>query len=134
MVGGPPTLAPPLWRHGGGVGRPSCWYIPLCHDSGLSHTTWENVKTNSLRRVTAVQSRCPCVAGLGLGAQIGNDPVAVAAVDRAHELDRVAVCVAREALEQKRRRVKRHPQRGRLVRVGDGWLDRLHPVGDNGPV
>ena len=67
-------------------------------------------------------------------AELGDDPVAVAPVDRVDKLDRPSGVVARRALEEEGRRVKRHPERLRLLLVRHRRLDRLRPRGDHDAV
>src|SRR5581483_3152943 len=66
-------------------------------------------------------------------AQLGDEPVAVASVDRAHELDHLGLG-AGEPLEQERRRVERDAERPGLLLVGHRRLDRLLPADDRDPV
>src|SRR6476646_1351860 len=59
------------------------------------------------------------------GRQLGNDLVAIAAVDRVDELECPAARIAARALEEEGGRMERYLQRGRLLLVRHGWLDRL---------
>src|SRR5207247_4820451 len=65
--------------------------------------------------------------------QLGDDPVAVAAVDRDRELDDLAGRAAGDALEEERRGMERHAQGLRLLLVGHGRLDRLLAADDLDP-
>src|SRR5262245_49205749 len=62
--------------------------------------------------------------------ELRDDLVAIAAVDRVHELECPATRVAPRALEEKGRRVKGYPELGRLVLVRHRGLDRLRSRGD----
>src|SRR5262245_1390815 len=91
------------------------------------------------RALLVLSSRGACddpdrLGGLAADPQLVDDPVAVAPIGRARELDDLAVGRARDPLEQKRRRVERHPERLRLLLVGDGRLDGLLPADDLDPV
>src|SRR3954452_22434113 len=66
-------------------------------------------------------------------ADLGHDPVAVAPVGRARELDHVACRRAGDALEEERRRVKRNAERARLLFVRHRRLDRLRAPNDRDP-
>src|ERR671930_1848439 len=68
--------------------------------------------------------------GNAADAELGDEPVAVATVRRARELDDVAGGGTRDALEQERGRVERHAERARLLLVGDGRLDGLRAADD----
>src|ERR1700730_5507869 len=67
-------------------------------------------------------------------AELGDDPVAVAPVDRLHELDRPVGLVAARPLEKEGRRMERPPEGGRLLLVRHRRLDRLRTAGDLDPV
>src|SRR5579862_5185872 len=62
--------------------------------------------------------------------ELGDEPVAVAAVRGARVLDHVAGGGAGDALEEQRRRVERDAERLRLLFIGDGRLDRLRAADD----
>ena len=74
------------------------------------------------------------IAGPAADAELGDEAVAVAAVDRARELDDLAARGARDALEQERRRVERDAERRRLLLVRHRRLDRLRAADDLDPV
>ena len=67
-------------------------------------------------------------------AQLGDEPVAVAAVDRADELDDRPLLGAGRALELERRRVQRHAEDLGLLLVRHRRLDRLDAADDLDPV
>src|SRR6266487_1273058 len=69
-----------------------------------------------------------------LRGQLRHQPVAVAAIYGAHELDHPTAVGGGRALEQEGRRVQRHAEVGRLLLVGDGGLDRLLAVRDDDAV
>src|SRR5262249_52889082 len=73
--------------------------------------------------VAADKPRRAAIVGFRLRAQVRDDPVAVAAVDRVHELDHVPLAVPCEALELERRRVQGHAERLGFLGVGDRRLD-----------
>src|SRR3954468_19114369 len=66
--------------------------------------------------------------------QLRHEVVAVAAVDRAHELDDGAVLGAARPLEEEGGRVQRDAERARLLLVRDRRLDRLEAARDRDPV
>src|SRR3954454_4074269 len=75
-----------------------------------------------------------------VAAELGDQPVAVAAVDRADVLDDLALAGPRRPLEQECRRVQRHAQVLRLLLGGHCRLDHVQapddvdavPVGEQG--
>ena len=84
------------------------WYVPLGHGRVIAHRTG------------------PCQGGVcGAPAELGDDAVAVATVDRVDELDGPSRLVARGALEEERRRVERDAERLGLLLVRHRRLDRL---------
>src|SRR2546429_8843201 len=65
--------------------------------------------------------------------EIGDELVAITAIDRVNELDDLVALRVRNALEQKRRRGEWDPKGRRLLPVGDRLLARLHAAGDHDP-
>src|SRR5207302_5806690 len=63
-------------------------------------------------------------------AELGHDPVAIAAVDRLDVFDRPALVVAARPLEEECRRVQGHAEGGRLLLVRHRRLDRLGAARD----
>ena len=85
--------------------------------AGLSHTGPVVVKGSALR-----------------AAELGDDPVPVAPVDRLDELDRAALLVAARPLEEERGRMERHAEGRGLLTVRHRRLDRLRAARDLDPV
>src|SRR5215470_2653003 len=107
-------------------------FAPACQDQfrwNGSRTTVPSVAlvlTSDAKKRGAMRRR--------LRAQVRDEPVTVAAVDRVDELDDLAALGARDPLEQERGRVQRHFERLGLLLVRHRGLDRLHAAGDHDPV
>src|SRR5204863_75265 len=80
------------------------------------------------------EAGCKAELRVPAGAELGNEPVAIAAVDRDGELDDLAVRRAGDPLEEERGGVERHAEHLGLLLVRDGRLDRLRPARDLDPV
>src|SRR6266566_2747077 len=103
-------------------------------DAALSDEPWPTMRTSEVPRRSLVRILARDEDGGGAGAvaavQLGDEPVAVAAVDRLDELERVALVVEARTLEEERGGVERHAEGGGLLLAGHGGLDRLDAARD----
>src|SRR5919198_1992394 len=119
-----------MWPYGGRALRPPSGSYQLATARTFAHTTRGCQDQSS--ETTCDES--PRTMHLDAAGEVGDDPVAVAAVDRLDELDDLVAPVAAEALEEERGRVQRHAERRRLLLVRHRRLDGLDPAGDDDAV